>query len=54
MIAELFLIIVGCLIAYVLNALQQAEKQPLLFIPEAIKFGSSPIFSCRHQLAASS
>lgn len=54
MIAELFLITVGCIIAYVLNALQPAEKQTLHFIPEAIKFGSSPSFSCRHQLAASS
>lgn len=46
MIEELFLLTVGCIIAYVLNVLQLAEKQPLVFIPKAIKFGSSLSFSC--------
>lgn len=31
-----------------------AEKQPLVFIPEAMKSGGSASFSCRHQLVASS
>lgn len=44
MIAELFLITMGCIITYVLNALQPAEKQPLVFIPEAIKFERQPEF----------
>lgn len=43
MIAELFLLTVGCIVAYVLNALQPAEKQPLVFIPEAISLEAARV-----------